>query len=130
MNGTVMIIDPDAYANTRTETLLRLYDVRVRAALSATDAAEIVRREAVAVVLLDVSSPGTHGFEILRQLRGRFRHLRIAVMTDWEETAVERLARRLGADAFLRKPISAATLIRTVEEMLVIAAPRFGLRAG
>ena len=130
MNGTVLIIDADPHARMLTETLLRLRDVRVYSATSAIDASETVRREDVTVVVLDVSSPGTHGFDILRQLRGRFSQLRIVVMTDWEEAAVEHLARRLGADAFLRKPISPGALVRIVEELLTIAAPRFGLRAG
>ncbi len=130
MNDTVLIVDPDAHAYTKTETWLRLRALRVRSATTATDAAEAVRRDDVTVVVLDVSAPGMHGFEILRQLRGRFSQLRIVVITDWEEAAVERLARRLGADAFLRKPISPSVLVRIVEELLAVAAPRFGLRAG
>ena len=126
MDGTVLVIDADLHARTVAETLLRLRDVRVRSAPTAGDASTIVRRENVAVLVLDVSSPGTHGFEVLRELRGRFSQLRIIVIADWEEAAVEHLARRLGADAFLRKPLSPSVLVRTVEEQLATAASGFG----
>ncbi len=130
MDGTVLIIDADPHARTVAEILLRLRGAHVRCATTAIEANEIVRREDVTVVLLDVGSPATHGLEILRQLRARSNQLRIAVVTDWEEAAVERLARRLGADVFLRKPIRSGALVRAVEELLAMAAPRFGLRVG
>ena len=111
MNSTVLIVDEDVNARIIAETLLRLRGLEVRLADDAAGVRQIVEHEDVAVVILDLNLPGGSGLEVLRRLRSRFelprlsREPRVIAVSSRQEPEVERFARRLGADAFLRKPI-------------------------
>ncbi len=130
MDGTVLIADDDVNAQIIAETLLRLRGLQVRRAGDSTAACDVVAREPVGVLVLDLSLPGMDTFELLRRLRARSgagglgAPARILAVTDRQEPEVERFALRLGADAFLRKPLGMAQFIRTVERLARSAAPR------
>ena len=129
VSPTVLIVDEDVNAQIIAETLLRLRDLGVRLARDGTEACDIMRHGDIDVVVLDVSVPGMNGFEVLRRLRGRLKPLplatkpRILVVTDRQEPEVERFAFRLGADAFLRKPLPPAQFVKTVQQLVEGAAP-------
>lgn len=130
MERTVLIADDDVNAQIIAETLLRLRGLQVRRAVDGAEACDIVRHEDVAVVVLDLNLPGMNGFELLRRLQGRFgapplpTNPRILVVADRQEPEVERFVTRLGADAFLRKPLAPAQFLKTVEELAGDAAPQ------
>jgi CheY-like chemotaxis protein len=130
VDTTVLIADDDVNAQIIAETLLRLRGFRVRRAADGAEACDIVRREEIAVVVLDLSLPGMNGFELLRRLRGRFGPLplasepRVLAVTSRQDPEVERFALRLGADAFLRKPLALPHFIRTVEQLVGSATPQ------
>ena len=130
MDPTVLIVDDDVNAQIIAETLLRLRGLHVRLTGDGTEACEIVQHEEIAVVVMELSLSGVNGFELLRRLRGRFGPLplpsrpRILAMTCRHEPEVERFALRLGADAFLRKPLDPRQFVATVEELVEGAAPR------
>ena len=130
MKCTVLIADDDVNAQIIAETLLRLRGLEVRRALDGAEACDIVRRENIAAVVLDLNLPGMNGFELLRRLQGRFgpppfpANPRILVVANRREPEVERFVLRLGADAFLRKPLAPAQFIKTVEELVGNAAPQ------
>lgn len=129
MKDGVLIIDEDVNARIIAETLLGTRGLHVRAASDGNEAYELIRREGAAVVLLDLALRGMNGLEVIRRLRGRFESLplpsqpRIVVVSDRTEPEVERFALRLGADAFLRKPVAPARLIDTVEKLLSLPHP-------
>jgi CheY-like chemotaxis protein len=130
VDSTVLIADDDVNAQIIAETLLRLRGLRVRRAADGAEVCDIVQQEEIAVVVLDLSSPGMNGFELLRRLRGRFGPLpsanqpRILAVTSRQDPEVERFALRLGANAFLRKPLASPRFIRTVEELVGSATPQ------
>jgi len=124
VNRTVLIADDDVNAQIIAETLLRVRGVPVRRAADSGEVRDILDREDIAVVVVDISLPDMNGFELLRHLRGRFGALRsrrtprVLAVTSREETEVERFAYRLGADAFLRKPLAPHQFIATIESLL------------
>jgi DNA-binding response OmpR family regulator len=130
VSPTILIVDEDVNAQIIAETLLRLREFGVRVARDGTEACDILRHEDIAVVVLDASAPGVNGFELLRRRRGRFGPLpvatkpRILVVADRQEPEIERFALRLGADAFLRKPLAPARFIKSVQELADGAAPQ------
>ena len=130
MNRTVLIADGDLNAQIIAETLLRLRGVDVRLAADGTEACQVARDEDVAVVVLELSLPGMNGFEVLRRLRGRFEPSRVAkppriiAVTHRSEPEVERFVRRLGADAFLCKPLAPRQFIGMVEDLLAGVVPQ------
>jgi CheY-like chemotaxis protein len=130
VDTTVLIADDDVNAQIIAETLLSLRGFRVRRAADGAEACDIVRQEEIAVVVLDLSLPGMNGFELLRRPHGRLGPLplasepRILAVTSRQDPEVERVALRLGASAFLRKPLALPHFIRTVEQLVGSATPQ------
>lgn len=123
MNRTVLIIDDDVNLQIIAETLLRLRDFDVRVARGAVEASEILAKYDVGVAVVDLNRDGMNSFDLLRRLRdGSVPDLRIVVMTDRREPELERFARRLGANAVVRKPLDPGHFISTVEGLLESAA--------
>ncbi len=135
MKDTVLIVDDDVNARIIAETLLQTRGLRVRSALDGLDACEIISREGAAVVVLDLELSGMNGWEVIRRLRGRFEAMRprtsprIVVTSNRTEPEIQRFALRLGADAFLRKPVVPVQLITTVEQLMAAGAPPFAREA-
>ncbi len=124
MADSVLIVDDDVNARIIAETLLEAHGLRVRTAADGTQACEIARRGNTEVVVVDLTSPGTNGLEVIRQLRARFEfprlptQPRIIALTDTRQPEVERFARRLGAEVCLQKPTVSTHLIAAVEQLL------------
>jgi CheY-like chemotaxis protein len=127
MSGSVLIVDDDVNARIIAETLLEARGLRVRTAEGGAQACEIARRGDTEVVVVDLTSPGTNGLEVIRQLRARFEFPRlptpprIIALTDTTQPEVERFARRLGAEICLQKPTLSTHLITAVEQLLAAA---------
>jgi len=71
MNRAVLIIDDDVNAQIIMETLLRLRGLAVRVAADAAVALEILERDDIGVVVVDVSVPGMNGIEGVRRFLDR-----------------------------------------------------------
>lgn len=65
----VLVVDDDADTATSTGEVLTLYGFDVRTATGGPAAIEAVGRDLPDVVLLDLSMPGTDGFEVARTVR-------------------------------------------------------------
>jgi len=124
VTNTILIVGEDANALIIAATLLRARGLSVRTVADAMEGCDILACEGALVVVLDLTFPETRGLELLRRLRGRFEtrllpsQPAVVVMTDWFESAVERLAVGLGADAFLRKPVAPGDFLAAVERFL------------
>ena len=83
-------------------------------ALSGDEALQMLAAEAPDVMVLDLRMPGLDGLEVLRQVKTTHPHVEVIVMTGRGSAEDEAEARRLGAFAYLTKPIDLNTLIATV----------------
>jgi CheY-like chemotaxis protein len=70
------------------------------------------------VLLLDLNMPGLGGLELLPQLRAALPQVKIVVLTTSKADEAERAAMMLGADAFVSKPIDAASIPLLLREKL------------
>lgn len=121
MESAVLIIDDDVNAQIIAETLLRLRGFAVRVTPDAAEALDIIARDDIGVVVVDVNMPGMNGVEGVRRLRAAAGALaappRIILMTDRCAPEVERFSQRSGADAVLSKPMEPGRFIATVERL-------------
>jgi two-component system response regulator len=72
-----------------------------------------------ALVLLDLKLPGIDGFEVLRRIRSdvRTRFLPVVVLTSSAEPGDLANAYRLGANSYVRKPMSFRDLLPAVQQI-------------
>lgn len=78
---------------------------------------EMVRSAAFDLLLLDMSMPGKHGIELIRQLRAEKPRLRILVLTMHEEQQYAVRAIKAGASGYLTKESAAAQLVSAIRRV-------------
>lgn len=79
----------------------------------------------VAAAVLDLDLPGLDGFGILRWIRDRKdakARIPVLALTANSDPAIEARCREAGFDAFMRKPVSRAELVGTLEGLLACPA--------
>jgi len=114
----VLIADPDEYATEFTEYFLRTEGWDVATALDATQATLQFEERSPDVVVLDLLISGGAGFRLLGQFAKDAETPVIAVSSI--DSGDESL--RLGASAFLRKPLEALALVSTVRDLAGVSA--------
>ena len=72
-----------------------------------------------AVILLDLKLPKVEGLEVLRQIRADVdtRDIPVIVLTSSTEESDQSESRRLGANAYIRKPTGLTPLIEIIQQI-------------
>jgi CheY-like chemotaxis protein len=73
----------------------------------------------ITLVLLDIKMPRINGFEVLTWIRGQpeFNHLPVVMLTSSQESSDINRAYALGANSYLVKPASFATLVEMMNRL-------------
>ncbi len=81
----------------------------------------LLEREAVDVIVSDILMPGMDGYRLCYEIRAQARYDAIPIIiytANYTSAEDEKAGMELGADAFLRKPADAATLLATVYQVM------------
>ncbi|MBN8728225.1 MAG: sigma-54-dependent Fis family transcriptional regulator [Xanthomonadales bacterium] len=123
---TILVIDDNPAVGTALDLLFGLRDIRTLVAGSPEEGLEVLRREAVGLVIQDMNfsadtTSGQEGVELFRAIRGRHPDLPIVLLTAWTslETAVDLV--RAGAADYLAKPWDDQKLLATAENLLELS---------
>ena len=119
MTARVLVVD-DILANVKLlEARLSAEYFDVLTANSGLAALEIVARERVDVVLLDVMMPGMDGFEVCRRIKQnpKLSHVPVIMVTALDQPADKVQGLQSGADDFLTKPVDDVALITRVKNL-------------
>jgi signal transduction histidine kinase/DNA-binding response OmpR family regulator len=81
------------------------------------DARNLLRQNPVDLVITDLAMEGEEGIELIRTLRKEYLRVKIIAISGTFGVDVLAAARALGADATLTKPVSQATLLRSIEAL-------------
>jgi two-component system, cell cycle response regulator len=83
------------------------------------EALDIMARERVDVVLLDVMMPGMDGFEVCRRIKNdaKTQHVPVIMVTALDQPSDKVQGLRAGADDFLTKPVDDVALITRVKNL-------------
>ncbi len=114
----VLVVDDDPSMREMVSDYLADYEIRVTALESARRIAEVVARETIDLVLLDLRLPGEDGMEIARKLREDSAGLPIIIVTGRKEEADRVMGLELGADDYLTKPFSPRELLARIRALL------------
>ena len=115
---TILVVDDEPGIVDSLRKVFERESLRVSTARSGAEALEVLRREAVAVMLTDLMMPGMSGLDLLRACRKVSPETEILLMTAYGtvENAVE--AMKDGAYDFVTKPIKRAHITRAVAKAL------------
>jgi len=114
----VLVVDDDPSMREMVSDYLADYEIRVTALESARRIAEVVARETIDLVLLDLRLPGEDGMEVARKLREDSAGLPIIIVTGRKEEADRVMGLELGADDYLTKPFSPRELLARIRALL------------
>ncbi|MBS0294791.1 MAG: response regulator [Proteobacteria bacterium] len=109
MSKTVCVIEDDELVRSRLADMLRAKGHTVHEAESADAGIDLIRNEKADVAVVDILMPDRDGLEAIGQLRRTRPDLRIVAISGGGRVGPQvylDLARQIGADASLVKPIS------------------------
>jgi response regulator RpfG family c-di-GMP phosphodiesterase len=114
----ILLVDDDPGLRTLLKTTFEVADVDVVEAESAEAARRRIRAARPDVIVLDVNMPGTTGLELCAELKGSpaTRDIPIVLLTG-SDYGTSADAKRVGADAFVRKPFSPLELLSVAERL-------------
>ena len=82
---------------------------------SGDEALDRLRDERFDVVVIDVRMPGIGGIEVLRTVNRRHPQVKVILMTGHGSAEDSEIGRRLGAIAYLQKPVDLEDLLSTID---------------
>src|SRR5262245_2756552 len=91
--------------------------MQVTALPSGREIADVIAREMIDLVILDLKLPGEDGIEIARRIRADS-NMPIIMLTGRKEEADRVMALELGADDYLTKPFSPRELLARIRSLL------------
>jgi two-component system response regulator PilR (NtrC family) len=114
----ILIVDDEEVLQDVLTVLLRREGHRTFSAYSGEEGLEVLEREEVDLVLLDLMLPGMHGMEVLREIRRLYPDQVVVVITAFSsiESAIE--AMREGAFHYIPKPFKNEEVLLTLRKGL------------
>ena len=97
---------------------LELRGIDATGVTSGDEALELLREDDFDVVVIDVKMPGIGGLELLRTISRRYPDVKVILMTGHGSSKDSEIGRRLGAVAYLQKPVDLEDLLATVHRAM------------
>jgi DNA-binding response OmpR family regulator len=114
----IIAVDDDPSVRQMIVDYLGDNDIRVTALASGRQLAEVMARDTIDLVVLDLRMPGEDGMEIARRLRADSAGLPIIMLTGRKDETDRVMGLELGADDYLTKPFSPRELLARIRALL------------
>jgi CheY-like chemotaxis protein len=115
---TILLVDDEALVRHTLEASLRLNGYEMLHAGDGDEALDVLAAASVDLVVTDLAMPGREGIETIIEIRRRFPHVKVIALSGVFGGFYLGMARQLGADAALSKPVRTELLRRTVNDVL------------
>jgi DNA-binding NtrC family response regulator len=110
----VLFVDDEDELVSAVVERLELRGISAAGATSGAEALELLASDPFDVVVLDVKMPGLGGLDVIRTINERHPGLKVVLMTGHGSVEDSELGLRLGAVAYLQKPVDLDTLLEIV----------------
>ncbi len=119
-DNRILIVDDEAINRTLIKTVLSKEDYTLFFAVNGVEAIEILAKEDIDVVLLDLMMPIMDGYETLRTIKAdpKLTDVQVIMITALSERSVLKETLKLGADEFLNKPFDIEELKIRIKNVL------------
>lgn len=111
---SVSVVDDDAEVRAALARLIASAGYETQVYASGDEFLRDVEAHPPRCVVLDVHMPGASGFDVLRSLAGRHIELPVVTITGYDSDQARATARRLGARAYLCKPVDGDSLLTAI----------------
>ena len=111
----LLVDDEQEFIETLSERLA-MRDMDAKLALDGQKALESVEDDEPDVMLLDLKMPGIDGMEVLRRIKRAYPNVQVVMLTGHGTERDEEQALRLGAYAYLQKPVDLERLVVTLRD--------------
>jgi two-component system response regulator VicR len=118
----ILIVEDDAAIAHGIELNLKLAGFAAAVAGDGETALELLAREPMDLILLDIALPGQSGLQVLAALRERGLAVPVIVLSARQHEVDKVAALRLGADDYVTKPFGVAELLARIDAVLRRAA--------
>lgn len=119
----VLLVEDDAVLADGIARNLTNHGIVVDVVSNGIDADDLLKRQAMAAVVLDIGLPGIDGFEVVRRLRARGSTTPVLLLTARDAVEDRVFGLELGADDYLVKPFATPELVARVRVLLRRAGP-------
>ena len=106
----ILVVDDNPITARWVESIVRRLGFEVIVAFDGEDAIHQLAEQPVGIVISDVEMPVMNGFDLLQFIRLRWPELPVILMSATSNAERREAARRLGAMAFLEKPVNSDQL--------------------
>ena len=114
----LLVVDDDPITCKRLDAYFSKEGYEVFLAHNGRQMADILERQAISVVLLDVGLPGKDGLELARELRARDEAIGIILVSGHDDDIDKIVGLESGADDYVTKPFNARELLARVKIVL------------
>ncbi len=114
MSANVLVIDDAPEVRRLVQGILEAEGYRVKVAGTAQEGMNVLKNDAVALLLLDLNLPDRPGTDVCRELRSAGYHLPILMLTTRNSVADRTRGLQLGADDYIGKPFAPEELAARV----------------
>jgi CheY-like chemotaxis protein len=117
----ILIIDDDHQFRTMLCQLIERNGHKVTEASGGEEGIRLYRKNPADLVITDIIMPGKDGIETIQELKKDFPHIKIIAISGGGRLGPKdylHLAKMLGAQRILSKPIELANLSKAIEELL------------
>jgi DNA-binding NtrC family response regulator len=112
----VLLVDDEEDFVTGLSERMKLQDVGSEVALDGEQALKKVEEQNPDIIVLDLKMPGMHGMMVLDKVKKAHPDIQVVILTAHGSEKDEEEAKRLGAFAFLRKPVALEQLMEVVTQ--------------
>jgi two-component system OmpR family response regulator len=113
----VLVVDDDPSVRQMIADYLGDNDIKVTVTGTGRDVAQVMARDTVDLVILDLKLPGEDGMQLARELRAES-DIPIIMLTGRKDEADRVMGLELGADDYLTKPFSPRELLARIRALL------------
>jgi len=119
----VLVVEDEPDMNNLLADVLSAFDLEPIQAADAAQALDILEREPVNAILLDLMLPGLSGYELCRRLKTtrRTQTIPILILTALDRAPNRRSAYQAGADDYMTKPFAPDALIARLQSCMEAA---------
>ena len=115
---TVLIVDDEEEIRNMLKTYLKREGVNVISCSNGAEALDVVAKQEIHLILLDIMMDGLDGFEVLQRLREMHEQIPVIFLSARQEEYDKVLGLGLGSDDYVTKPFSPGELMARVKVQL------------